>query len=843
MRFTLLLLAAFGCATPKPADTAPAPDPGTPCTAETWFADGDGDGFGDPVVTTTACEAPEGYTDSWTDCDDLDANVHPGAIETCNEIDDDCNDLVDDGAAIAWHDDADSDGYGAPAIIAWACEPPPGAVEDATDCNDTRADVHPDAEDIVQDGVDQDCDGVDPRWCFADADGDGYGDPTTLIAAADGTCDTDDGEAEHPTPADCDDTDPATYPGAEEVIGDGVDQDCDHVDAVWCYPDADGDGFGAGKPVAFDGDGACLDDEVAPNGDDCDDSLATVNPDASERCNLIDDDCDGAIDEDGATDAPSWYGDGDGDGFGTAPAIRACTQPSGTVGNDDDCNDADPAINPSAFEDCDGVDNNCDGVVDTNVTWFPDLDGDGFGGSAGAVVTCAPPSGYLLAGGDCDDADPAIHPDATELCNGVDDDCDGQLDAADPSVADALVAFPDLDEDGAGDAAGATVACALPSGMVLDDRDCDDANAAANPDADERCNLIDDDCDGAIDEDDAIDATLWTVDADGDGWADPAGAIVVACAAPDGFAADPTDCDDADPTVHPYAPEDCADPVDRNCDGVAGGTDADGDGWAGCDGDCDESDPAVNPGAIELCNGLDDDCNALVDDDGAGDFPWRVFADDDGDGFGDPFVWQTDCAGTDPGWVADGADCRDTDPAVNPDALEVCGDGVDNDCDGVALGCLAEFSGIATNIEQDDLVGWAECFVDDFADTSPISSITGACDGELLMLACRQSGSSRLTAAAYAPIVDVMTDTGTSNVLHVANGVGWYFDDSYSWGFAEPTDGVSRNSCDTKSGVYPEQRVCFHTSGGRLSGGYRCGTTTALNASRTWERVFMTATP
>jgi hypothetical protein len=108
------------------------------------------------------------------------------------------------------------------------------------------------------------------------------------------------------------------------------------------------------------------------------------------------------------------------------------------------------------------------------------------------------------------------------------------------------------------------------------------------------------------------------------------------------------------------------------------------------------------------------------------------------------------------------------------------------------------------------------------------------------MLACRQVGSDTFKLLAHAPREDVLFFTGTSNTAHDANGVGWYYSDSYSWGFAKQGDPLKRGSCDTES-INPTQRLCWHTSNGNLSGGWRCGSATSLNGSATWERVVLHA--
>ena len=228
--------------------------------------------------------------------------------------------------------------------------------------------------------------------------------------------------------------------------------------------------------------------------------------------------------------------------------------PSGFVDNVDDCDDTDPAVNPGAQEICNEIDDDRDGAVDaddasvdlsTGGTWFADADGDGFG-MPRPRPRPVQPSGTVSDDTDCDDGSADINPDASEVCNGVDDDCDAAVDDADPDVdlSTGGTWYADLDGDGYGDPGAASSGCLQPSGTVSDDSDCDDGTAAVSPGASEICNGIDDDCDGDIDDDDAsVDLSTggtWYADSDGDGYGD-AGAPVEACDQPSGSVLDTTD--------------------------------------------------------------------------------------------------------------------------------------------------------------------------------------------------------------------------------------------------------------------------------------------------------------
>ena len=202
-------------------------------------------------------------------------------------------------------------------------------------------------------------------------------------------------------------------------------------------PDADGDGYGVGEAEILSCD--------APEGHaavagDCDDTDASVHPGAPvDVCDDVDNDCDGEVDED-----PDrlWYADLDGDGFGVtdAPAL-GCEPGEDRAPVDGDCDDDDAYVHPEAAERCNGVDDDCDGGIDDEdgdaidpATWYPDLDGDGYGASV-SWEGCDPGSGWVTLTGDCRDTDAMVFPGADEVCdNGRDDDCDDQIDEVDSCV-------------------------------------------------------------------------------------------------------------------------------------------------------------------------------------------------------------------------------------------------------------------------------------------------------------------------------------------------------------------------------------------------------------------------
>jgi hypothetical protein len=485
----------------------------------------------------------DGFSVAQGDCNDSNPAVHPGATELCNGIDDDCDGQVDEGVKLTFYRDADGDGFGSAANSTQSCSAPVGYVVTAGDCNDNDAAVHPGATEVCN-GIDDDCDGqvdegVKLRF-YRDADGDGYGDPAAMTEA----CEAPVGYVA--AAGECNDTNAAIHPGAPEVCN-GIDDNCngeidEGVTKTTFYRDADGDGYGNATVTTE----AC----EAPSGyvataGDCNDNDAAVHPGATEMCNGIDDDCDGQVDE-GVQQ--TFYQDADGDGYGNAAATsEACQAPAGYVSNRSDCDDSNPAVHPGATEVCNGIDDNCDGQIDEGVklTFYRDADNDGYGDLATTTQACEAPTGYVATAGDCNDQNPAIHPGATEVCNGMDDDCDGQIDegVTQPTF------YQDADGDGSGNLSVSTQACEAPAGYVTNSSDCNDSDPAVYPGATELCNGLDDNCDGQVDE--GVQTTFYR-DADGDGYGDSASAIQ-ACQPPAGYAATGGDCKDHDPNVHPGA--------------------------------------------------------------------------------------------------------------------------------------------------------------------------------------------------------------------------------------------------------------------------------------------------
>jgi hypothetical protein len=578
------------------------------------------------------------------------------------------------------------------------------------DCNDEDASIRPGADELCN-GVDDDCDGtvddnaIDMTRYYPDSDGDGYGSSTGAIAACEaqtGYIDNDD---------DCNDEDASFYPGAAETdCSDPRDYNCDGSTG---YTDADGDGYAA-----------CT---------ECNDQNSGINPGASETCNDIDDDCDSSIDED-AIDQGSWHPDADQDGYGDEnTTVISCDKPSGHTSDASDCADNDYDRNPSVSEVCDAndIDENCNGLVDdadplidtdTQTSWYPDNDGDGYGETASEVVSCEQPAGWFDIGGDCNDGDGSINPSAQEVCDiaNIDEDCDGLADDADLSVSSNTKSswYRDYDGDGYGNEIQLLSRCDAPAGYIAAAGDCDDTVNTINPAGTEICDLNDqdEDCDGLAEDADPdlqdSDKILYYLDADGDGAGSP-NSTTYSCDLPSGYAVSGTDCNDADSSINPSAQEIC-DPadVDEDCDGTADNGDSntvgritwypdvDADGYGAtsggvysCDnpgtsvsqsGDCDDGNAGVNPGQFEVCDALnaDEDCSGAADnDDAAALGKIIVYQDNDGDGYGQTASSTNRCeAGN--GWASEPEDCNDSDAAINPGGTEVCASG-DEDCDGL----------------------------------------------------------------------------------------------------------------------------------------------------------------
>lgn len=659
------------------------------------YVDEDGDGYGRTAQPRMICSGaqvvpPYALGSVGLDCDDADptrmvvatgldedgdgyASPDSGlvcgpAAETSTFLGVDCDD--GDGARFQWRDayqDLDGDGVArsdeAVPVCSGAQLPSGFVAEPGADCDDDPADDPAAAE---SDHPENAHNRYRLAVVYLDHDGDGvFGDVSVERCVGEGLP----AGVSASAGDDCDDADPAISPLADELVADGIDQDCDGFEL--CFVDADGDGFVRDHVVTLlSADLDCTDAReagaLAPLGD-CNDGRADVSPTAPEVCDAFarDNDCDGRADDadDDVVGRTPHYLDLDGDGFGAVLAGHFCRPPPETVTADGDCNDEDGSVYPAAPEDCSAdVDSNCDGRQGAQ-----DLDGDG-------IPACA----------DCDDADPTVYPGSFEFPgDNIDQDCDGReycyVDQDhDGYTADYSLVILSADTD-----------CLDPGeasfgGGLLD---CNDDDSEVFPGAEETCaDVIDRNCDGRVP----------TVDYDGDGF--------VNC----------EDCNDDDKTIHPLAAEHPGDGLDSDCDGLElCFLDVDEDGYLAdtpatrtaedlsCGGpglahlgtpaeDCDDLEGAVNPAAQELCNGRDDDCDGAVDEEATGLL--RFARDLDGDGFTDDDDQLYACAAPS-GYAVPSElpDCADDDAAVHPGAHDLPGDGIDQDCDGLdATGDEAE---------------------------------------------------------------------------------------------------------------------------------------------------------
>ena len=404
------------------------------------------DTYGTDMLTETftitirpADKDGDGY-ESNTDCNDANINIHPGAVEIkCDGIDQDCSGADNIGT------DADNDSY---KIDGGLC----GAI----DCDDNNSAAYPSAVEIKCDGIDQDCNSADDVG--TDLDNDSYKTDGGFCGAID-----------------CNDNNPAIYPGATEVKCDGIDQVCNQIDDIG---------------TDFDNDSYKIDGGLCGN-IDCNDNNNSIYPGAVEiKCDGIDQDCSGSDNIGTDSDNDSYKIDGglcgvidcnDNDDAVYPGAFETrcdgidqdCSgadnigidfdndtyKIDGGLCGDIDCNDNDSAIHPGVTEICNYVDDNCNQLIDENLTaiYYRDNDLDGYGNNNISQNVCTQPLDYVLDNTDCNDNNVSINPgmnespEVNESCNGADDDCDFIIDEGFTNTDNDNMANcidPDDDNDG-----------------------------------------------------------------------------------------------------------------------------------------------------------------------------------------------------------------------------------------------------------------------------------------------------------------------------------------------------------------------------------------------------------
>ncbi|MGV3610926.1 MAG: MopE-related protein [Fluviicola sp.] len=501
----------------------------------TYYADTDTDGFGDPNSSQVSCTPVAGHVTNDDDCDD-----------TNNTI----------GLPMMYYVDADGDTYGdASATGVPSCTTIAGSVTNNTDCNDNNAAVYPGATEIPNNGIDEDCNGSDlntlgSNLAMYEFTGHACLTPNVAVTAQpanavfsnyasagvncasgtnyynnDGwnmtaTIDLTEYNSFKITPASCYALDLNQVKFLHRVSGSAGTTATAHLRSSL-------DGFATDLfTYTF----------VAPLGTDINE---TVN--LSSAFDAIADSVEfrfyitgmGAagttyrndnvivVGNINALTPTTYYADADGDGFGN-PAVNqsACSAPAGYVLDNTDCDDTNEDAYPGAvwFQDTDGdglgnsavtltqctqpanyvADNtDCDDTDDqigSVVMYYVDADNDGFGDADDTgTSSCAPIAGSVTNNDDCDDNDEDINPSATEVCDGVDNNCDGDTDEG----FTVMTYYEDADNDTYGDATSSVQDCAQPTGYVTNDDDCDDTNAAIHPGAtDNTGNGVDENCDG-----------------------------------------------------------------------------------------------------------------------------------------------------------------------------------------------------------------------------------------------------------------------------------------------------------------------------------------------------------
>jgi alpha-tubulin suppressor-like RCC1 family protein len=589
---------------------------------------------------------------SWGSC-----SISPVA-ESCNAIDDNCNGSTDEGLTITCYPDADNDTYAPMAAMGTAVCPVTGRAfvggcptnttnrapsAGNVDCNDMNAGINPGAAETCDAAmVDENCDGVaNPSMLCACSGSAMRSCPLPgACAAGNQTCSSGSWGA-------C-----SISPVAESC--NGIDDNCngstDEGLTVMCYPDVDNDTY---APMASTATAVCpvtgraavggcptnmTNRQPSAGNADCNDMNPSINPGSVEVCDaaMVDENCDGMANP-AALCACS------------GSATRPCPLPGACAAGSQTCSSGSwgaCSISPVG-ESCNGIDDNCNGSTDEGLTisCYADADNDTYPPMGATPSSVCPVTGRGFVGGcptnttnrppgagatDCADMNAAINPGATEVCDMamVDENCDGMANPASLCACSGSTTRP----------------CPLPGACAAGTQTCSSGawGACSISPVTESCNGIDDNCNGTTDE--GLTVTCYT-DNDNDGYS-PSGATPVQVCPAAGRSA-VGGCPTSLTNRSPATP------------------------------DCIDSNAARNPGAVEACNGIDDDCDGMVDEGVLGTF----WPDVDGDGYGNAAGTSVQACTTPIGYAPNSTDCDDTTRNRRPGLTETC-DGLDNDCNG-----------------------------------------------------------------------------------------------------------------------------------------------------------------
>lgn len=552
---------------------------------------------------------------------------------------------VDIVAGITYYQDFDTDGLGNPAVTTVACAQPGGYVANSNDCDDNNNMI-----------------GAAPTW-YADSDGDTYGDAAVTTA----NCTQPGGYVANSL--DCNDMNPNIYPGASEVPGDGIDQDCNGSDLmpsslgqyqfanhVCATPVLNATGT---NPNVMFSDYSAVGSITCAAGtgyinysgwnETADIDLTeyysfTITPVACQEMNLTQLTFLHRVS--GSAGSPTAHIRSSLDGFSTDIATlpitltgtdinETVTLPSGQFGSVNTAVEFRFYITGIAASGATYRNDNVSvvGLLTTLTpqTYYADADMDGYGDPAVVASACTQPAGYVTDGTDCNDNNEDEYPGATwvidadndgyagsttqtsctqpvgYIASGAPSDCDDNNNA----VTGETTYYADTDNDGYGDANNTIMDCTQPVGYVTNDDDCDDSDNSVG-----------------------LPSFTYYMDADGDMYGDP-NFPVMGCAIQVGLSPNNLDCDDTD--------------------------------------------SGINPDAIEICDNIDNNCDGNVDE---GLLNVTYYEDADSDGFGNSNSTVSDCAQPN-GYVTVGGDCDDIDDQIFPTATDVYGDAIDQNCDGV----------------------------------------------------------------------------------------------------------------------------------------------------------------